>query len=701
MLGTALGHRLETLNEGLTTLRNGEPAPLPLVNTGIHVQVLAGAAVVKTTRHFRNAEQSPIEAIMTFPVGFDSVVTGLFATIDGRRMVAAARGKAQARESYETGLDKGQMSVLHEEVLRGIHILSVGSLPAGAEVVVELEQVIPMTNVGGKQFLRLPMTSGQLYGTSPLLPADDLVASDRVRHEATLTVTSGGGRVYFDGSALEEDTETVALLDKAIELTIEGGAFGILQGRAADGRAVSLSFTPQEGHAAPLDLHVLVDRSGSTNSLVRKSEGSVWQAMRGGMSVWQAMRDGLNDAFATFQKSDRVSLWQFDNSSDFLGSANGKDCVEMLSRLTGPRGGTELSGAVRSAIAHGAQDILVLTDGQTWAHIVDDLKGHAVRISAIFVGSGSLDANIGHLCALTGGQVFYAPGEDVSSPLKSAFDALRTRTDTEVGSVGAAGPERVMVRRGGVAIEATWTESSLDDNAASADAIGRFAAALAIPMLDANAAETWASTHSLCTHLTSLVLVDEGGEVSEGFSQMRKIPIMGQNAGLMRSAYHFASYDHFANESQKLSTFRPSVLRAHRVEERSAIDAGLKRYRPTQAHGPKTKGSWLARLRARLVTLDQAAELVTSFETFAWDKHGDSLIAGDFSTLSRDQRFAVDRILQALRRKGAKKDRHLALELLQRYTLGLIAQESNDRLAARFARRALNDAPDWVRGHTM
>ena len=186
MRGTALGHRLETLNDGLTTFVNGERVPMPLIGTDIHVEVLAGAATVKTTRRFRNAEQAPIEAIMTFPVGFDAVVTGLAATIDGRRMVGVAKEKAEAREAYETALDTGRMSVLHEEALRGIHILSVGALPPGAEVSVELEQVAPLTEVSGKQFLRLPMTAGQLYGNSPLMPADDLVTSEAVRHEATL-----------------------------------------------------------------------------------------------------------------------------------------------------------------------------------------------------------------------------------------------------------------------------------------------------------------------------------------------------------------------------------------------------------------------------------------------------------------------------------------------------------------------------------
>ena len=55
MRGTALGHRLETLNDGLTTFVNGERVPMPLIGTDIHVDVLAGAATVKTTRRFRNA----------------------------------------------------------------------------------------------------------------------------------------------------------------------------------------------------------------------------------------------------------------------------------------------------------------------------------------------------------------------------------------------------------------------------------------------------------------------------------------------------------------------------------------------------------------------------------------------------------------------------------------------------------------------
>ena len=146
MQGTALGHRLETLQDGLTTFRNGVQAPMPLLRTEIDIRVMAGLAIVRTIRSFRNAEDAPIEAILTFPVGFDAVVTGLAATIDGRRMLGIAKEKSEARITYEAALDEGRLSVIHEEALRGIHVLSVGALPPSAEVAIELEQVIPLNS---------------------------------------------------------------------------------------------------------------------------------------------------------------------------------------------------------------------------------------------------------------------------------------------------------------------------------------------------------------------------------------------------------------------------------------------------------------------------------------------------------------------------------------------------------------------------
>ena len=51
------------------------PIPVPLRKTDIKVTIDGGLATVRTTRCITNAEDIPIEAILTFPVGFDAVVT--------------------------------------------------------------------------------------------------------------------------------------------------------------------------------------------------------------------------------------------------------------------------------------------------------------------------------------------------------------------------------------------------------------------------------------------------------------------------------------------------------------------------------------------------------------------------------------------------------------------------------------------------
>ena len=695
MQATSLGHRLETLHDGLTTFRDGEPVPMPLMATAISIRVVSGLAFVRTTRCFRNGEENPIEAVMTFPVGFDAVVTGLVATIDGRRMIGVAKERAEARETYEAALDAGKLSVLHEEALRGIHILSVGALPPGAEVLVELEQAVPLTDVGGVPFLRLPMTAGQLYGTSPLLPSDDFVTAD-VRQIATLSVTVDAGRAMLHGQTLTSDQPLEIVLDRAAELRIEGGSFGQLIGTAADGRTVSLTLEPVGSGDAALDLHVIVDRSGSTNDPVQ--DGTV--------SVWQAMRDGLAAELVTMRVTDRITLWQFDSDCQFLGAARGPACKTLVEKLEGPRGGTELAGAIRAALAKGARDILVLTDGQTWAHMVEDLKGEGQRISAVLVGPQSLDANIGHLCALTGGQVLYAPGRDVASALRSTFAALRQVGAAVQGQITEAGPTTITALRGGVRLHAEWSAQQQEATADS-DAIGRFAAALALPLLSTGQAEAFARAHSLCTHITSLVLVDEAGEATEGFSRMRKVPLMASMSSGPLALARMAPETH--STSFSIPRMRPGGIpspealigRSHasvppnrvrlEVDPRGAQSIRQTRAAPSREGALRRILDWLRR--------EKKTSDLTEFDGFAWDTHGDALLAGDLTMLDVGQIAVVNEFTQRILARFAELGATSALignTSILVLGLGLIARQSAERIAERFARRALKDAPPWL-----
>jgi hypothetical protein len=546
MRPSALGHTLSTLRDGVTGFADEVARPaVPLTAATIGIEIGGGLAVITTQRTFRNAEAVPVEAVLTFPVAFDAVVTGLAAEIDGRRLVAEARTKDAARQRYEDAIERGKMAVLHEEVLKGVHVLSVAQLAPGAEVVVTVETVAPLATVGGTPVLRIPTTVGEIYGTSPLMPADDLVTGPEALETARLEVTVDRGRVTLDGHGVLEDAASVRL-DRSIILRVEGGTFGKRSGRDAQGRRVRLVLAEAPSSGERLDGAVLFDRSGSTNG---RFEG-------GGDSVWSAMRKGLDKVFRGLGPDDVVALWQFDSACQKLGVARGPaESARLVMKIEGPAGGTELGLAIERMVADGVRDVLVLTDGQTHASEVQEAASRGCRISAVLVGDASLDAGVGHLVAMTGGQLFWAARDDVGSVITQAIGSMRSRGAPVTGDCSNGMPHHVSCVRGGVAIDVTWdgrgrvpAQAGEASDAADvapgtgeegSDAIGRFAAALALPLLGMEEATAMAQAHGLCSHVTSLVLVDEASDSRESLPEMRKLNLMASYLDRSHSAAPF------------------------------------------------------------------------------------------------------------------------------------------------------------------
>ena len=245
MTSATFGHQIENLYEGLTVFNEGAGRFVPMKSTEISIEINAGLATIKIQRAFRNNEDVSIEAILTMPVGFDAVVTGLTATIDGRKLTAIAKTQSAARDDYEEAIDNGKMAVLHEETLKGVHTLSLAQLAPGKEVKVEIETVTAMGCISGDPFLRLPTTAGHIYGTSPLMPADDLIMSSQVEYTAKLSIVCDQGKVTLNnGQIIVPDQPIEVKLNQAIELRVVGGFFGTVLGRSAYGQSVELALTP-------------------------------------------------------------------------------------------------------------------------------------------------------------------------------------------------------------------------------------------------------------------------------------------------------------------------------------------------------------------------------------------------------------------------------------------------------------------------
>jgi hypothetical protein len=209
---------------------------------------------------------------------------------------------------------------------------------------------------------------------------------------------------------------------------------------------------------------------------------------RPGLTKHQAVIGALGRVARTAEKSDMVELWEFDDAPTFVGSTRvgekrQADLGTLVRALSGPRGGTEIGGSLdRVLTGSKARDVLLITDGKSHALDVQALAQRGRRISTVLVGEDSLEANVGHLAALTGGEIFVAAGADLATALEGAARSLKIPHQAPAPIDGA--PQRVAVRRGGMSILARWqpTDTTTGD-ALTLRAVAAMAASLALPAM--------------------------------------------------------------------------------------------------------------------------------------------------------------------------------------------------------------------------
>jgi Vault protein inter-alpha-trypsin domain len=654
----------------------GTPRPVPLVATRFDVLIDGGLAVVTTSRTFRNAESRSIEATITFPVPVHATLFALKARIGDRVLDARAKRKDAAREDYEGALERGKTAVLHEEVLRGVHMLSVGHVAPGAEIEARSSFAVALTNLDGRGTLRIPLTVGDIYGRSGLPDSDDL-AHGGTLPPADLAVECRGGSVVLIGGALEDGRAKIGL-DAPIDLEVTGWSPRDLIGRAADGRTVTLRIEPTAAGEASLDVAILVDHSGSMQEACAGD--------RAGLTKHQAAVDALGRLARTVDRSDLVDLWEFDDALAFVGSTRAgekrqADLGTLARALSGPRGGTEIGGSLDRVLTQSkARDVLLITDGKSHALDVQALAQRGRRIAAVLVGEDSLEANVGHLAALTGGEIFVTADADLAAALEGAVRSLKIPHQAPVPIDGAL--QRVEVRRGGMTISARWqpTDTTTGD-ALTLRAVAAMAASLALPAMATESAAQLAEAEGLVTHLTSLVLIDESAMQEASIPATRKValptprtaamPVMAA-AAAMPGAF-VASARREAPKARAKEPARSSGLL-------SRLQGFLDIARPSDEEAPTRKPQ-----RDRFDGGGLA-------DAIGWDQAPERLQAGDLADLDPTVARAIRDL--AARTEIIELAQKLALDPLM-LVIGLLARMRADRnrSAARIARAIFGKRP--------
>ncbi|MGI4941156.1 MAG: VIT domain-containing protein [Janthinobacterium lividum] len=513
----------DPLHEIQDGARTAMGRPVPLTRTAIEARILGGLALVRTERTFRNAEAESIEVTATMPVPVHAQLAAMSARIGGRVLRAEAMARTEARAAYEDGLEAGHTTVLHEELIRGVHMISVGHVSPGEEVAVASTWVQPLSYDGSAYTLKIPTTVGECYGRSPLADSDDLLIGDAV-HLAELSVSCPDGAAHLLGGTSLVDGQATIALDRPIELDVVGWHPRTLRGVAADGRTVLLDVMPLPAGQGALRADLLLDESGSMHQAARFGEGRA--------TGWQEMIRGLVTAGeAVLGPEDQLQAWAFANRPRQIYRGPGDGLAPALRRVRHGSGGTEVGLALDTVLASPfcANELLVVTDGRSHALDVQRLARQGRRISVVLVGEAALEAPLGHLAALTGGQLFVAGLSNVADAVTAAVAAMRRSRLAVLPIEGR--PERIARAIAGMAVTATWTDPGTDaersKDAATEEEklVGAYAAALAIPAMAEPAAAALAEAHGLCCHLTSLVLVDEAGEAQQGLPAQRKVAL--------------------------------------------------------------------------------------------------------------------------------------------------------------------------------
>jgi hypothetical protein len=498
--------------------------PAILVKTDYKIDIVSGLALVALTRRFQNDTTGPIEAVMTFPVPFNAVVTRLEAEVDGRKLIGVASAKAKARETFETAIDNGKSAVLHEELLPGIHMVSVANVRSKTFIDVTAHFVAPLSALGTDYKLRIPLTVGQVYGNSPLMNADALV-SDGPEQQASVTINGAGDHCRLNGREIQGPEQTVSL-GSVIELTFSLKKLPPVSSVTKDGRVVTISFSRMESRDEDMEFDVLLDASGSMSS----SDAS-------GNVKWHAMLDALSDvSHLNLRDGDKLNLWSFASRTEFVTKSSKASLAADLRTVPFSKGSTEMQEAVERVSANReAANILLLTDGKAWHLDFEKALRNGARVTVVLMGSEAMEARVGYLASLSGGQLFTCFGADTRQAIAEAVRSMRGVPEPIVMTDGR--PVSLARTFGGVQIKADWRVSRKavvgEDNATilaskavkRVDGVSQYAAFLAIAGMKEDKATAYAAEEGIVTHLTSIALVDEAGEAVDGVPAQHKVPL--------------------------------------------------------------------------------------------------------------------------------------------------------------------------------
>lgn len=555
-------------------LRNSNGQAIPLVGMDIEAKIEGLMTSVTIEQRYSNTEKINIEAVYTFPLPIDAVLTSLIVKIDQRILRATILEKTAAEKRYEDAITDGNTAVMLEKLDSGLYTMNVGNLLPGETIAIEMQYAFTQRWQGNQLRLFIPTTLAPRYGNDPYAPHQMPENDFLVEHACNFKVQIRGAlarakiaspshriSVQPDGDCVWVNLQDkAALMDKDFILNIESESdhnHGLFS-RDSEGFCALASFHPifaWQFSAQPKDLKIVVDCSGSMEGQ------SIEQARKAVASIVQSLGKGDFFNIVLFGSEHRFMFDRMMSASE----KNIAQALEHIANIEANLGGTEIGSALEATYqlrteAKQDRDILLITDGEVWDvdNIIAQAKKSGHRIFTVGVGDSVSENFVRNLAEKTGGAAeLVSPNENMADRIVRHFKRMRAPSAKKVEMQWSSKPIRQLeigpVYDGDTVKVWAWFNKQPDENAAlilhmpdgsvlkqelalqrvldnpdeSLTLVSRLAAAARIHLSeDQQEIVKLACDYQLMSQHTNYILVDQRDNKAEDLPELRKVPHM-------------------------------------------------------------------------------------------------------------------------------------------------------------------------------